>query len=139
MLHHEHTRSLEKRKAIILNEFGQPIGPIAKKEDTVAEFSRFLGTIARDYSIAPLVFDSWRKVPNKEKMWEYVLMKYIVPDEGIEWVIKTIRDAWRIHKCRFKKNHYYRYKDDKSRWQNRSKRVPDDDFLKLLATWKKKS
>ncbi|XP_074296700.1 uncharacterized protein LOC141627181 [Silene latifolia] len=53
--------------------------------------------------------------------------------------MKTVRDAWRVHKCRFKKKHFYRHKDDKSRWRNRSNLVPDDDFLKLLATWKKKS
>ncbi|KAK9723895.1 hypothetical protein RND81_05G032500 [Saponaria officinalis] len=104
MLHHVHMRSLEKRKSIILNEFGQPIGPIRNEEDTVAEFSRFFGTIARDYSYAPLIIDSWWKVPNKEKIWDYVLMKYMVPTEGKDWVIKTIGAAWRVHKCRFKKN-----------------------------------
>ncbi|XP_074307836.1 uncharacterized protein LOC141642789 [Silene latifolia] len=139
MLHHIHTRPLEKRKSIILNEFGQPVGPITEKKDTVGEFSRFLGTIGRDYKFAPLVIDNWRKVPNKEKMWEYVLLKYMVPAEGKDWVIKTIGSAWRVHKCRFKRKHYYSYSDDKSRWQNRSKTVPDEDFLKLLSKWKKKA
>lgn len=74
MLHHVHTRPLDKRKTIILNELGQPIGPITEQDDTVAEFARFLGTMARDYSSAPLTYKSWRKVPNKEKMWEYVLV-----------------------------------------------------------------
>ncbi|KAK9682087.1 hypothetical protein RND81_10G049100 [Saponaria officinalis] len=139
MLHDVHTRPYEQRKTIILNEFGQPIGPITEKEDTVAEFSRFLGTIVRDYGYAPLAFNTWRKVPKKENMWEYVLMKYIVPDEGKDWVLRTIGAAWRLHKCRFKRKHYYLYKDDKTRWQNRSKRVPDEDFITLLATWKKKT
>ncbi|KAK9668623.1 hypothetical protein RND81_13G076100 [Saponaria officinalis] len=139
MLHHVHTRPLDERKAIILNELGQPIGPITSKDNTVAEFSHYLGPIARDYKYAPLIFDSWRKVPHKDKMWEYISMKYIVPDEGKDWVIRTIGDTWRIHKCRFKKTHYYAYNDDKTRWKNRSKRVPDQDFLKLLSTWKKKS
>ncbi|XP_074266293.1 uncharacterized protein LOC141588750 [Silene latifolia] len=33
MLHHVRMRPYEKRKPIILNEFGQPIGPISEKED----------------------------------------------------------------------------------------------------------
>ncbi|KAL2902349.1 Cortactin-binding protein 2 [Bienertia sinuspersici] len=49
MLHKVHMRSFEKREAIILNEFGQPIGPVTPEKDTVGEFSRFLGIIARDY------------------------------------------------------------------------------------------
>ncbi|KAH9609797.1 hypothetical protein KSS87_016180 [Heliosperma pusillum] len=74
MLHDVHMRPYKKRKAIFLNEFDQPIGPITEKEDTVSEFSLFLGTIARDYGYAPFVYNTWRKVPNKEKMWEYVLV-----------------------------------------------------------------
>ncbi|KAH9603542.1 hypothetical protein KSS87_015574, partial [Heliosperma pusillum] len=139
MLHDVHMRPYKKRKAIFLNEFGQPIGPITEKEDTVSEFSLFLGTIARDYGYAPLVYNTWRKMPNKEKMWDYVLLNYIVPEEGKNWVLRTIGAAWRIHKCRFKRKHYYSYKDDKTRWQNKSKRVLDENFINLLAKWKKKT
>ncbi|KAL2934683.1 hypothetical protein RDABS01_017802 [Bienertia sinuspersici] len=85
MLHKVHMRSFEKREAIILNEFGQPIGPVTPEKDTVGQFSRLLGTIAHDYGIAPLLHKTWKLVPSKEKMWEYVLeaMKnYTPPDEG---------------------------------------------------------
>ncbi|KAL2921266.1 WD repeat-containing protein pop1 [Bienertia sinuspersici] len=126
-------------QAIILNEFGQPIGPVTPEKDTVGEFSRFLGTIARDYGTAPLLHKTWKLVPSKEKMWEYVLTKYIVPEQGREWVLKTVGAAWRIHKCRFKKKRYYRYPNNKLRWLNRPKRVPDDDFKKLLILWNKKT
>ncbi|XP_056699486.1 uncharacterized protein [Spinacia oleracea] len=139
MMHHVHTRPFEKRKAIVLNDLGQPIGPVSEDDDVVGEFSRFLGTIARDNSYAPLTFKTWSKVPNKEKMWEYVLMKYIVPVEGKDWVLKTIRDAWRVHKCRIKKKHYYRWKNDKERWKHRPKQIPDNEFLKLLVMWKNKN
>ncbi|KAL2900565.1 Septation ring formation regulator EzrA [Bienertia sinuspersici] len=129
MLHKVHMRSFEKREAIILNEFGQPIGPVTPEKDTVGEFSRFLGTIARDYGTAPLL----------HKLGSWCLTKYIVPEQGIEWVLKTIGAAWRIHKCRFKKKHYYRYPNNKLRWLNRPKRVPDDGFKKLLILWNKKT
>ncbi|KAH9601971.1 hypothetical protein KSS87_000671 [Heliosperma pusillum] len=59
--------------------------------------------------------------------------------EGKDWVIKTIGAAWRVHKCRFKRKHYYSYMDDKSRWQNKSKTAPEEDFIKLLSKWKKKT
>lgn len=67
-------RPFEQREAIILNEFGQPIGPHTPQKDTVGEYSRVLGTIARDYVHAPLVHKSWHYVPNKDKIWEYVLV-----------------------------------------------------------------
>ncbi|KAL2943752.1 Fructose-1 6-bisphosphatase cytosolic, partial [Bienertia sinuspersici] len=137
MLHKVHMHSFEKREAIILNLFGQPIDLVMPEKDTVGEFSRFLGTIARDYGTAPLLHRTWKLVPSKEKMWEYVLTKYIVPEQGREWVLKTIV-AWRIHKCRFTKKHYCRYPNNKLRWLNHPKRVPGDDFKKLLILWNKK-
>ncbi|KAL2924088.1 Light-independent protochlorophyllide reductase subunit B [Bienertia sinuspersici] len=83
MLHKVHMRSFEKREAIILNEFGQPIGLVTPEKDTVGEFSRFLGTIARDYGTASLLHKTWKLVPSKEKMWEYEAMKnYTPPDDG---------------------------------------------------------
>ncbi|GJZ28126.1 hypothetical protein Tco_0572773 [Tanacetum coccineum] len=61
----------------------------------VDEFFWFLGTIARNASYAPLTYNSWPKVPNKEMMWKYVLGKYIVPDNAKSWELTTIRDCWR--------------------------------------------
>ncbi|KMS96089.1 hypothetical protein BVRB_002010 [Beta vulgaris subsp. vulgaris] len=138
MMHPVHMRPLEKREAIILNEFGQPIGPVTPKKDTIGEFSRFLGTIARDYGNALLTYRSWRKVPGKDKLWEYVLSKYLVPEEGKEWVLKSIGAAWRIHKCRFKKRHYHKYTTNNLRWMKRPKTIPEEDFKQLLLLWNKK-
>ena len=76
MMHDIHVRMFDAREKIICNEFGQPIGPVTKEKDTVGKFSRFLGTIARTYSYAPLTCSSWRKVPHKDKMWEYVLVNF---------------------------------------------------------------
>ncbi|XP_048489881.2 uncharacterized protein LOC125491853 [Beta vulgaris subsp. vulgaris] len=137
-MHPVHMRPLEKREAIILNEFGQPIGPVTPKKDTIGEFSRFLGTIARDYGNALLTYRSWRKVPGKDKLWEYVLSKYLVPEEGKEWVLKSIGAAWRIHKCRFKKRHYHKYTTNNLRWMKRPKTIPEEDFKQLLLLWNKK-
>lgn len=76
MMHGVHTRTFDEHEVIICNEFGQPIGPVTKEEDIVGQFSRFLGTIARNYSYAPLTHESWHKVQHKEKMCEYVLVRF---------------------------------------------------------------
>ncbi|KAL2939006.1 Sodium/potassium/calcium exchanger 2 [Bienertia sinuspersici] len=108
MLHKLHMRSFEIREAIIFNEFGQPIGPVTLEKDTVGGFSQFLGNIAGDYGTVLVLNITWKLVPNKDKMWEYVL---------------------KILKCRLKKKHYYRYPKNKLRWLNCPKCVPDYDFM----------
>ncbi|KAD6454645.1 hypothetical protein E3N88_09351 [Mikania micrantha] len=110
MLHVVHTRKVDDRDVIICNEFGQPVGPVTNEKDIVGRFSRFLGTIARNHSYASLIHSSWHKVPHKDKIWEYVLV-------------------------RFKKRHFYQFKDDKTRWKNRPKSIPEGDFANLLRLW----
>ncbi|CAI9303743.1 unnamed protein product [Lactuca saligna] len=78
MMHGVQVRNFNEREAIICNKFGQPIGPVTKEKDIVGQFSRFLGTIARTYSYAPLTYKEWRKVPHKEKMWEFVLKRCLI-------------------------------------------------------------
>ncbi|KAL8252260.1 hypothetical protein R6Q59_035953 [Mikania micrantha] len=102
MLHDVHTRIEDEREVIICNEFGQPVGPVREGNDVVGKFSRFLGTVARNYSHAPLIHSSWQKVPHKEKIWEYVLEKYDVPDGAKAWVLKSTGQSYKVHKCRFK-------------------------------------
>ncbi|KAK1424444.1 hypothetical protein QVD17_19774 [Tagetes erecta] len=111
-----------------------PVGP----KDVVGKFSRFLGTIARNNTYAPLIYTSWKKVPHKEKILEYVLGKYDVPDAAKTWILKTIGHAYKVHKCRFKKKHFYEHKDNKTRWKNRPKSIPEEDFTQLLRLWSKK-
>uniref|UniRef100_A0A803MDX0 Uncharacterized protein n=1 Tax=Chenopodium quinoa TaxID=63459 RepID=A0A803MDX0_CHEQI len=64
-----HEWTLEERKPIVLNEMGKPIGPDDK---TVNTFTRFLGTLARNSSLASLNKISWHYVPDKEQIWSYV-------------------------------------------------------------------
>ncbi|KAL8198003.1 hypothetical protein R6Q57_029958 [Mikania cordata] len=65
--------------------------------------------------------------------------KYDVPDAAKTWVLMTIGNAYKVHKCRFKKKHFYQYKDNKSRWRNRPKSIPEDDFSRLLSLWNNKT
>ncbi|PWA92171.1 transposase, Ptta/En/Spm [Artemisia annua] len=96
------------------------------------------GTIARSASHAPLTYKSWPKVPNKEMMWKYVQEKYIVPEDAKSWVLMTIGACWRGYKCRIKKKHFYKFKDMQTRWKNRPKSIPQNDFSQLLTLWSKK-
>lgn len=130
MMHGVQLRKPNEREIIKCNEFGQPIGPKTAEKDTVGQFSQFLGTIARNYDNAPLTYNSWHKVPEKEKdkMWEYVLEKYIVPDDTKDWVLMSIGASWRGYKCRLKKKHFYQHKDNKTRWANRPKNIPEKEF-----------
>ncbi|KAL4561954.1 hypothetical protein LXL04_034140 [Taraxacum kok-saghyz] len=141
MLHDVHTRNAKQREVTICNEYGQPVGPVTEK-DVVGKFSRFLGTIARTHSYAPLTCASWHKVPHKDKIWEYVLVrskgKYDVPDAAKTWVLKTIGHSYKVYKCRFKKKHFYHFNDNKTRWKNKPKCIPEQDFSTLLRSWNKK-
>ncbi|XP_052622717.1 uncharacterized protein LOC128128001 [Lactuca sativa] len=93
---------------------------------------------ARTHSYAPLTCTSWHKVPHKDKIWEYVLGKYDVPDDAKTWVLRTIGNLYKVYKCRFKKKHFYQFKDNKTRWKNRPECIPQEEFSKLLVLWNKK-
>ena len=64
----------ENRKPIFLNELNHPIGP---DENTLSEFSSFLGTLAQNGTLAPLAEANWRVMPMKEALWEYVQVNNI--------------------------------------------------------------
>ena len=64
----------ENRKPIFLNELNHPIRP---DENTLSEFSSFLGTLAQNGTLAPLAEANWRVMPMKEALWEYVQVNNI--------------------------------------------------------------
>ncbi|KAL2904346.1 Extracellular matrix-binding protein ebh, partial [Bienertia sinuspersici] len=95
-----HARTFEERTPIILNCYGQPIGPTPKD---VKDLSRFLGTIARTTEFAPLNYVDWPSVPTHDQIWEYVLEKFMIPPEGRSWVLETVNLSWRGYKSKLKK------------------------------------
>ncbi|KAL2942821.1 Tethering factor for nuclear proteasome STS1, partial [Bienertia sinuspersici] len=126
-----HARKWEDRVAIYCNDKGQPIGPKKARN----ELTRFLGTIAHDYNWAPLTYTNWQKVLNKDKIWEYVNSKYILPPESYDWVMETLDVSWRGFKCRLKRDHYYPYDTYEKRLNSRPDNVPEDHFKLLLKYW----
>ncbi|KAL8232734.1 hypothetical protein R6Q57_002512 [Mikania cordata] len=119
-LHDVHTRIEDEREVIICNEFGQPVGPVREGNDVVGKFSRFLGTVACNYSHAPLIHSSWLKE------------KYDVSDGAKAWVLKSIGQSYKVHKCRFTRKHFYQFEENKTRWNNQPNNIPEEVFRKLL-------
>ncbi|GER40114.1 zinc finger C-x8-C-x5-C-x3-H type family protein [Striga asiatica] len=136
-----HAWTLDERRPIFFNVKGQPIGP---DQETLTKFSMFLGTISRDSTLAPLNKVDWRHVTGKDKIFDYRLhtiipllqKKFIIPEEAMEYVLSSVGDLWRSHKCRIKKKHYTGYENDKERWMNRPKSISGSHFKELLEYWK---
>ncbi|KAL2934154.1 Transcription initiation factor IIB [Bienertia sinuspersici] len=70
-LPHVHARKIDERPLLILNSYGQPIGPT---KQLLSEYSLFLGTLARNPEFLPLNYCDWPSIPDhdKDKVWEYV-------------------------------------------------------------------
>ncbi|KAL2926220.1 Proto-oncogene tyrosine-protein kinase ROS [Bienertia sinuspersici] len=109
----------------------RPIGPKKARN----ELTRFLGTIAHDYNWAPLTYTNWQKVPDKDKIWEYVNSRYTLPPESYDWVMETLDVSWRGFKCRLKRDHYYSYDTYEKRLKSRPDNVPEDHFKLLQKYW----
>ncbi|XP_056689379.1 uncharacterized protein [Spinacia oleracea] len=127
-----HARTMDERPYLILNKFGQPVGPT---DEIVEEFTRFLGTLAKDSELAPLNFVNWPSLPTHDKIWDYVQETYLVPEEGRKWVMETVNYAWRIHKCKMKQKYYYAFDTDEERLEKPPETMPKTHFEDLLNYW----
>ncbi|GAB2290834.1 hypothetical protein Dimus_025098 [Dionaea muscipula] len=68
-----HLQTLEGRNPIILNAWGQPIGP----EESIKDFTFFVGTLSRMPNLCPLNVEKWTDMDKvykgaKERIWKYV-------------------------------------------------------------------
>ncbi|KAL6508660.1 hypothetical protein OROGR_023371 [Orobanche gracilis] len=123
-----HTRK-EKKEIKPNNKFQ----PISDTDKTLSALSLFLGTTMRDF--VSLTCVSWKEVPDKDLLWQYVKEKYIIPEEGFRWVNKAMADQFRTYKSRIKKDHYTAYKSDEERLKHRSRQIPLADFKFFLKYW----
>ncbi|KAL2937912.1 Zinc finger MYM-type protein 5 [Bienertia sinuspersici] len=126
-----HARTLEERTPIILNCYGQPIGPTPKD---VKDLSRFLGTIARTTEFAPLNYVDWPSVPTHDQIWEYVLEKFMIPPEDRSWVLETVTLSWRGYKSKLKKM-YLEAVEKGSNLDELYELVPEDELKDLISYW----
>ncbi|KAL2938246.1 hypothetical protein RDABS01_021695 [Bienertia sinuspersici] len=124
-----HARTSEERKLVVLNSFGQPVGPT---KETVKEFRGFLGTTSRNSKLAPLNYCDWPSVPSQDAIWKYILERYIVAEEGRKCILEIVGARWRGYKCLVKKHHFYAYETYEKRWEKRPQTIPDAQFKDLL-------
>ncbi|GFP97403.1 hypothetical protein PHJA_001884400 [Phtheirospermum japonicum] len=113
----------------IENESRQPIGP---DKVTLGKFSRFLGSLARDSNLAPLNELDWRLVRDKDKIWDYVKKKFIISEEGKNYVLQSVGVLWRTHKTRVKQKYYNNPNNIDIRTGSS---VPDSHLKDLLNYW----
>nr|CAD1835694.1 unnamed protein product [Ananas comosus var. bracteatus] len=88
--------------ALTFNEFVQPVG------NEAAQFTNFLGTVAKSGKDAPLTYKDWRHMPldNKKIIWSIVKLKYNLEDDNWPWVMKVLEKKWKDFKSDLKKKHY---------------------------------
>ncbi|CAN0880538.1 hypothetical protein LINGRAHAP2_LOCUS13707 [Linum grandiflorum] len=118
--------------SIPLNDLGQPVGAEGRK------FASFLGTLARDGSLAPLTYGKWSAVPQtyKEAMWQMVQEKCDIDPMMKKYVLKSISCKWKSWRSKLKRD-YYSYKTDDERMRNLDKRVVPDQWPALIEYWNK--
>lgn len=76
-----HSRSVQDREEVVLDDDGEPIGPSDK---TVSDLSYFLGTIARNGDFCPLIYTNFKVLMKNHSndIWDYVNEKYNILDKG---------------------------------------------------------
>ncbi|KAL2901006.1 putative cuticle collagen 99, partial [Bienertia sinuspersici] len=118
VLPHVHNRTMDERPVIILNSYGQPVGPTKK---LVSEYSLFSGTLARNPEYLPLNYCDWPSVLDnaKDQVWEYVQRKYLISSEGKHWTLETLKEEWKGWKCTMKAKYYSPYATYDERWDKR--------------------
>ncbi|OIT34100.1 hypothetical protein A4A49_17314 [Nicotiana attenuata] len=128
-----HARSFEEREEVTFDK-GQAVGPTDKR---VSDLTNFLGAIARNPKFIPLVHTSWHVVSKdiKQRMWEYVNSKFLIPAEGEKWVMTSLRDAWKRHKRNIKKKYFDKNATIDEMLQNRPNEIPEVQFGQLIEYW----
>nr|CAD1824779.1 unnamed protein product [Ananas comosus var. bracteatus] len=109
----------------------KPIG------DEAAQFTNFLGTIARSGKDAPLTYKDWRHMPldNKKIMWNIVKLKYNLGDDSWPWVMKALGKKWKDFKSDLKKKHYDAHNTYEDRLADRDSRVLPEQWRQLIEYW----
>ena len=63
------------------------------------------------------------------------LYRYIIPDEGKDWVLRTLDDNWRVYKSRIKSRCFKKFNNDRDRIKSKPANIPLEQFMALLRYW----
>ncbi|XP_058754415.1 uncharacterized protein LOC131627592 [Vicia villosa] len=130
-----HARKSADREEVVLDDDGVPIEP---NDRTVTNLSWFLGIVARNSDLCPLVYTNFKalKKANKDRIWEFVIDKFSIPNNGTRAVFSRINDAWRRYKKDLKKSCFLKYTTMSERLKHRPQTVPEVHFKQLISYWK---
>lgn len=67
------------------------------------------------------------------------MTKYIIPEEGKDWVLRTLDDNWRVYKSRVKSRCFTKYDNDEDRIRSKPPNIPLEQFKVLLKYWSDES
>ncbi|KAL2941264.1 hypothetical protein RDABS01_029614 [Bienertia sinuspersici] len=134
VLPHVHNRPMDERPVIILNSYGQPVGPTKK---LVSEYSLFLGTLARNPEYLLLNYCDWPSVPDnaKDQVWDYVQRKYLISSEGKHETLETVKEEWKGWKSRINAKYYSPFATYHERWDKRPNTILENQFKELMHYW----
>lgn len=119
------------RVPVSLNTLGLPIG------ENATTLIYFLGALARDGTLAPLTYISWKKIPkeNKSVMWHIVKLKFDLDPPCESSILTFIRNKRRVWKSQLKRIHYDSHVTEEERLADRDPRVPKEQWRALVAYW----
>ncbi|KAL2942145.1 Transcriptional regulatory protein LevR [Bienertia sinuspersici] len=92
------------------------------------------GTIARTIEFAPLNYVDWPSVPTYDKIWEYVLEKFMIASEGRRWVLETVSLSWHRYKSKLKKM-YLEAVEKGLNLDELHELVSEDELKDLISYW----
>ncbi|KAL6897389.1 hypothetical protein ACP4OV_007085 [Aristida adscensionis] len=119
------------RVPLSLNDLGEPIG------NKAAAFGSFLTTLARDGTLAPLTYASWKRFPEKNKvaMWHIINLKFDIAPIGKVWALKALGIRWKNWKAILKRERYDSHETDTERLADRDPNVSEEQWKLLVAYW----
>ncbi|GAA0170921.1 hypothetical protein LIER_43885 [Lithospermum erythrorhizon] len=74
-------------------------------------------------------------VIDKDKIWNYIKTKYIIAEEGKNYVFSRIGILWRKYKCSVKAYHYSVFDNDVDRLNHAPDIIPEKHFMDLIEYW----
>ncbi|KAJ1405815.1 putative transposase, Ptta/En/Spm, plant, partial [Sesbania bispinosa] len=124
-----------ERQDVTLDDDGELIGP---KDKVVSDLSYFLGTVARNPNFCPLIYTNFKGLTKdeRERIWDFVNEKFIIPEKGKKAIFARINDAWRRYKNYIKRHYFLKYSTLRERMKHRPKHIPENQYRNLMVYWR---
>ncbi|KAL6843728.1 hypothetical protein ACP4OV_026299 [Aristida adscensionis] len=119
------------RIPVALDNSGEPIGKEA------ATLTSFLGSLARDGVLTPLVYLDWRFVPekNKDVMWHIVKRKFDIAPICELWIMRCLGRQWKHWKAVLKQRHFDTHETEVECLADLNPRVLEEQWRFLVQYW----